>query len=235
MFNLIQMKMTPKQKLQKQRNDILQSLYELTGDSCYLFKQTVYPSELQKKTILDFENEIKYLKELYEEKDLQIRRGFFFATPEGKEYKEIHEGQLASLERDYNECLAENRKYLEFFLQETIGTHYRITSNNKEMSFLGIQKFNDRGHRIFGYDFEVRFDREDRELRVHVGTMGSFNATGPMNIESRKLFYIEFARFLQDEKNLETFKTIMKNQRQLYDTYLKTKKELENKLNNPFS
>lgn len=230
-----EMKMTPKQKLQKQRNDILQSLHELTGDSCYLFKQKVHPSELQKKTILDFENEIKYLKKLYEERDLQIRRDFLFATPEGKEYKEIHEGQLASLERDYNECLAENRKYLEFSLQKTIGTHYRIISSNKEMSFLDIQKFNDQGHKIFGYNFEVRFDREDRELRVSIGTMGSFNVTGPMNIESRKLFYIEFAKFLQDEKAHEIFKTIMKKQRQLHDTYLKTKEELENKLNNPFS
>ena len=232
MFNLIQMKMTPKQKLQKQRNDILQSLHELTGDSCYLFKQTVHPSELQKKTILDFENEIKYLKELYEERDLQIRRGFFFATPEGKEYKEIHEGQLASLEKDYNECLAENRKYLESLLQGTIGTHYRIISNNKEMSFLDIQKFNDQGHKIFGYDFEIRFDRE---LRVHVGAMGSFNVTGPVNIESRKAFYIEFANFLQNEKTLETFKTIMRKQRQMHDKYLSFRKELENKLNNPFS
>lgn len=230
-----EMKMTPKQKLQKQRNDILQSLHDLTGDSCYLFKQTVHPSELQKKTILDFESEIEYLKKLYEERDLQIRRGFFFATPEGKEYREIHEGQLASLERDYNECLAENRKYLEFSLQKTIGTHYRIISSNKEMSFLDIQKFNDQGHKIFGYNFEVRFDREDRELRVSIGTMGSFNVTGPMNIESRKLFYIEFAKFLQDEKAHEIFKTIMKKQRQLHDTYLKTKEELENKLNNPFS
>lgn len=230
-----EMKMTPKQRLQKQRNDILQSLHDLTGDSCYLFKQTVHPSELQKKTILDFESEIEYLKKLYEERELQIRRGFFFATPEGKEYREIHEGQLASLERDYNECLAENRKYLGFCLQKAIGTHYKIISHNKEMSFLNIQKFNDQGHKIFGHDFEVIFDREDRELRVRTGTMGSFNVTGPMNIESRKLFYIEFAKFLQDEKAHEIFKTIMKKQRQLHDTYLKTKGELENKLNNPFS
>ena len=230
-----EMKMTPKQRLQKQRNDILQSLYELTGDSCYLFKQKVHPSELQKKTVLDFENEIKYLRGLYEERDLQIRRGFFFATPEGKEYKERYEGQLESLERDYNECLAGHRKYLESFLQGTIGTHYRIISNNKEMSFLDIQKFNDQGHKIFGYDFEIRFDREDRELRVNIGTMSSFNATGPMNIESRKLFYIEFANFLQDEKTLETFKTIMGKQKQLHDKYLSFRKELESKLNNPFS
>ena len=229
------MKMTPKQRLQNLRNNLLMELYELTGESNYKFRVSVSQRELDMTRVFEFENEINRLQKTKEDLLLFKKKEEFFQTNDGKAYKEFHEMLLKGCEENYSKELERRKAVLDSKIKVAVGPSWKLRFSNPRLDYFSIQKVNGLGQNIFGTEVEFRYELGyDNELRVNFGTTGSFLVTGSPDPDSRKSFYIEVGNMLQNTDFLTYIKGLMHLQQNHFKSFDSERKEIVKKLENPF-
>ena len=228
--------MTRKETLLKEVYELRNELSSIRGEETREYDEAQLRREAKNEREYDLRCRIDELKSgiarAAEQKAIKERREAFYATPEGKSYKEKHTEILTELYME-NERYETNALKIFKGFAERIGEGWSVRNLGDGYVDFAIVADNNF---VFGSSIEVRYSSrwfgEQPRFEVNVGTTGCFDPQAK-ELKDRATFYRGFGRFLSDERLLEEVRRAMAEYEATKEQYRLNVKAEKDAIDNP--